>query len=139
MKLNGTFDIEQSDGTVILTALTDLGEFDLEHVKRRFEETLERLSMWHIENVIVDLNQADYYGSSALGFFVSLWKLVARNGGQVVLCNVSKHGAEILRVTHLDRLWEVVGSKDDALLAIYGKGHDYAVSCACPEHATVRM
>jgi anti-anti-sigma factor len=130
MKLNGTFEIEQTDGTVILTALTDLGEFELEYVKRRFEETLERLAMRHIDNVIVDLNHADYYGSSALGFFVSLWKLVAGNGGQLVLCAVSKHGAEILRVTHLDRLWDIFDSRDDALQSLLEKEHRCAASCA---------
>jgi len=121
MRLNGTFEIEQTDGTVILTALTDLGEFELEYVKRHFAETLDLLSMRHIDNVVVDLNHADYYGSSALGFFVSLWKLVANNGGQLVLCNVSKHGAEILHITHLDRVWDVVRTKDDALQSIRRK------------------
>jgi len=120
MRLNGTFEIEHVDGTVILTALTDLGELELENVKKRFEETLSRLSRRHVKNVIVDLSHADYYGSSALAFFVALWKLVRSSGGEFALCNVSPHGLKTLNVTHLDRLWEIFDSKDDAMRAILG-------------------
>jgi len=129
MRINGTFDIEQIDDTIILTALTDLGEFELENVKKRFEETLDHLSMRHVDNIIIDLDHADFYGSTALAFFVRLWKLAKSNGGEFALCNVSKHGWEALRVTHLNRLWAVFLSKEDALQTVMGSGHYVNALC----------
>jgi anti-anti-sigma factor len=128
MRLNGMFDIDQMDGTVILTALTDLDGSEFESVRNRFEVTLTLLSMRDIDNVIIDLSHADYYGSSALAFLVNLWKRVSSKGGELVLCNVSKHGWEILRVTHLNRLWGVFESKDDALRQL---GREQACAALC--------
>ena len=129
MKLNGTFDIEQMDGTVILTALSDVGEFELGNVNKRFEETLDLISRRCIDNIIIDLNHADFHGSVALAFFVRLWKLAKSNGGEFALCNVSRHGWETLRVTHLNRLWAIFPTRDDALQTIVDVGRHYVELC----------
>ena len=109
MEINGTFQIEQLDQTVVLTPLINLGELEYERIETDGQVALDRLATAHVKNIVVDLAKTDYYGSSALGFFVRLWKRSRMQGGHMAFCNVSPHERQILEVTRLDTLWSVCG------------------------------
>ena len=49
---------------------------------------------------------------------MKLWKRVRANGGQMVFCNVSAHELEILELTHLNTLWSLCNSRDEAMKLI---------------------
>jgi anti-anti-sigma regulatory factor len=74
MEINGTFQIEQQDDTVVVTPLIDLRELEYELIERDGKTLLDRLAAADAKNVVVDFDKTDYYGSTALGFFVKLWK-----------------------------------------------------------------
>ncbi len=57
----------------------------------------------------------DYYGSTALGFFLKLWKRIRSVDGKMAFCNVSPYEQEVLRLTRLDTLWPICGTREDAL------------------------
>ena len=67
------------------------------------------------KNVVLDFRRTDYYGSTALSFFVKIWKRVREVGGQMVFCNLSEHEREILAMTSLDALWPICHSRESAL------------------------
>jgi anti-anti-sigma factor len=71
-----------------------------------------------IKNVVLDFHKTDYYGSTALGFFLKLWKRVRNRNGRMAFCNVSDHENEILRITKLDHLWLICSSRVEALEAV---------------------
>jgi anti-anti-sigma factor len=66
----------------------------------------------------LDFHKTGYYGSTALGFFVKLWKKVSKRKGRMVFCNVSDHEKEILQITKLDQLWPICSSKIEVLRAV---------------------
>ena len=68
-----------------------------------------------IKNVVIDFHRSDYFGSTALGFFVRLWKRVTMRNGRMAFCNLSQHGAEILRITKLDAYWPICKTRAEAL------------------------
>jgi anti-anti-sigma factor len=68
--------------------------------------------------VVLDFRKTDYYGSTALGFFVKLWKRVRDRDGRMAFCGVSDHEREILRVTHLDGMWPICSSREEAVQAV---------------------
>ena len=76
---------------------------------------MQLLHRSHIRNIVVDCHEVDFLRSTALGFFVTLWKRVASQGGQMVFCNVSSKARKILSATKLDRVWQVKGSRSEAL------------------------
>ena len=115
MEINGTFQIEREHETAILTPLINLGELEFERIERHSKTILERLASADVRYVVVDCENTAYYGSTALGFFVKLWKRVRHLGGQMVFCNVSPHEREILRLTRMDTLWSICSSRDEAL------------------------
>ncbi len=118
MEINGTFQIEQQDDTVILIPLVDLGELEYERIQTDAQTVFQRLAKAHAKNVVVDFCKTDYYGSTALGFFVRLWKRAKTQGGHMAFSNVSPLEREILEVTKLDTLWSICGSRDEAVAAV---------------------
>jgi anti-anti-sigma factor len=112
---NNVFDVEVSGETLIVTPQKNLSELAIGNIDSSGKAILDRFVKEQLKNVIVDLHKTDYYGSSALGFFLKLWKKVRQQGGHMALCNISEHEKEILRVMKMHHLWPICASRQDAL------------------------
>ncbi len=115
------FEIERLDNSAIVTPLVNLSEFEFQEIEAEADEVLNLLGNGDVENVVMDFHKTDYYGSTALGFFVSLWKKVRLQKGNMAFCNVSPHEREILEVTKLDTLWSICSSREEALETVHTK------------------
>ena len=113
--LAGVFDVELDGETLILTPQKDMSELAYEDIETGGKAIMERLATGQVKNVIIDLHKTDYYGSTALGYFLKFWKRIRQKGGHMALCNVSEHEKEILRVTKLHHLWPICSSRQDAM------------------------
>jgi anti-anti-sigma factor len=116
----GVFKVEREGQTLIVTASTDLRELNYPEVEAGARAILDLLGNGTIKNVVLDFHKTDYYGSSALGFFVKLWKRVRECDGRMAFCGVSDHEREILQVAKLDGLWPICTSREEALKAVQG-------------------
>ena len=114
----GIFEIEQKDDTIIVVPAVDLRELDYQRIEEGASRILDLLDGTGIKNVVMDFHKTDYYGSTALGFFVRIWKRVRRRKGHMAFCNVSDHEKEILQITNLDHSWPICSSRDEALEAV---------------------
>jgi anti-anti-sigma factor len=114
----GIFEIEQQDDTIIVVPTVDLRELVYRRIEEGAKQILDHLNGTGIKNVVLDFHKTDYYGSTALGFFVKLWKRVRSCDGRMAFCNVSAHEKEILQVTRLDQLWPIYSSRNKALEAV---------------------
>jgi anti-anti-sigma factor len=112
------FETEEQGDTVIVLPTTDLRELDYQRIDAGASKIFELLTGGPVKHVVLDFSQTDYYGSTALGFFLKLWKRVQDRQGGMAFCNVSDHEREILRVTKLDRLWPICTSRSEALQAV---------------------
>src|SRR6516165_10132665 len=101
----GVFNIERDGQTLVVTPQTDLSELDYREIESGADDILHLLDNGTINNVVIDFSRTDFYGSTALGFFVKLWKRVRQHGGRMAFCGVSDHEREILKITRLDGLW----------------------------------
>lgn len=122
--LNDTriLETERIGNVLVVSPLTDLGELEYARIKAEASGVLRLFELTQVNNVVLDLARADYSGSSAIGFFLELWKKVQSRGGSMALCHVSRHEHEILRACHLETLWPICESRDAALAAIRGEG-----------------
>jgi anti-anti-sigma factor len=114
----GIFEIEQQDDTIIVVLAVDLRELEYQRIEEGARNILDLLNGTGIKHVVLDFHKTDYYGSTALGFFVKLWKRVRRRNGRMAFGNVSAHEKEILQITHLDHLWPICSSRIEALEAV---------------------
>jgi anti-anti-sigma factor len=107
---------EETRGTtLIVTPQENLREFEFDRIEAGAEGVLKELDTGNIKDIVLDFHKTDFYGSTALGFFVKLWKRVRGKGGTMVFCNVSPHEREVLKMTHLDKNWPVCDSLQEAL------------------------
>jgi anti-anti-sigma factor len=115
-----TFAIEQQGETLLLVPQRDLSELDFPAMAEEQKVRLRVVNDPSVRNVVVDLGQIDYFGSTTLGLFTRLWVQVQHRHGHLALCNVSAHAKEILSVTGLAGLWPAYGSRESALEAVSG-------------------
>jgi anti-anti-sigma factor len=111
----GLFDIEREGDTLIVTPQANLRELAYPEIEEGAREVLALLESGAARNVIMDFHRTDYYGSSALEFFIRLWKRVRGRNGQLVFCRASSHELEVLKLINLDRLWPICRSRREAL------------------------
>jgi anti-anti-sigma factor len=116
----GIFEIEHEEDTIIVVPAMDLRELEYQRIEEGAGIILHLLNGTGSKNVVLDFHKTDYYGSTALGFFVKLWKRVRRGNGRMAFCNVSDHEKEILQITDLDQLWPICSSRIEALKAVRG-------------------
>jgi anti-anti-sigma factor len=115
MMKNSIFDFDHSGETLILIPNTDLRDLEFDTLEAGSAKVFEALNSEAITNVIIDFHKTDYYGSTALAFFVKFWKRIKKRGGKMVFCNVSSHEQEILELTNLISLWAVCPTRQDAI------------------------
>jgi anti-anti-sigma factor len=111
-------DIESRDETVIVTPTASLSEFDFQRIEAEAKAVLALFDDRRLRNAVIDLCRTAYSGSTALGFFVRLWKKVSLKGGRMAVCNASPQEREILSVTGIDTLWPICASREEALRVV---------------------
>jgi anti-anti-sigma factor len=96
----------------------DLRELNYLEIEAAAKDILLLLGKDSIRHVVLDFRNTDYYGSTALGFFIKLWKRVRECDGRMAFCSLSDHEREILKVTHLDGIWPICSSRAEAIRAV---------------------
>ncbi len=129
----------QTEGEVlILSPTANLSELELSYSAAEFRTALQEIEDAGYRHVVLDFTGTDYYGSTALGFFVKLWKRVSKIDGGMAFCNVSAHEREVLHVTRLDTLWPICGTRQQAIAQLQQveRGVRRLPPRAEPPHAT---
>jgi anti-anti-sigma factor len=103
---------------VILEPQIDLGDLTYHQYERDLRHVLHALVVDQARNVVIDLNRTSFFGSSVLGFFVSVWKIARRRSGTMAMCGVSPFGLEILRIASFDKMWPICESRSEAIAAV---------------------
>ncbi|MEK6239360.1 MAG: STAS domain-containing protein, partial [Planctomycetales bacterium] len=118
--MDDIFRIEREKATLLITPLVEMGEFDFERIEDGAKGILSLLDDGEVINVIIDLHNTNYVGTTALGWFVRLWKRVCKHDGQVALCGVSEYERDVLRTIKLDTLWPIYSTMEEARKAVLG-------------------
>jgi len=74
--------------------------------------------------VVLDLSHTHFFGSSFIEVLFRLWtRLQARAGGAFAICGLTPHCLDVLKITHLDTLWRLFPTRDEAVRTLSGVGH----------------
>jgi len=109
------FDVERDGEILIVTPSSDLRESAYQDIETGARGILDLLTTGQIKGVVLDFSRTDYYGSTALGMFVRIWKRISGYGGKMAFCNVSIHEKDVLEATRLHTLWPICATKEEAL------------------------
>lgn len=114
-------DMEFMGKTLVLIPRENLSELQFAQLDEAARHVFSELEGHDAHHIVLDLERTDYYGSTALGFFVKLWKHVRCSEGNMVFCHVSDNEREILKVTRLDGLWQICANREEALTRVTEK------------------
>jgi anti-anti-sigma factor len=87
-------------------------------------EALSNLLLTEVENnrgrplLLLDFGQTVYMGSRVLEILFRTWKRLKDRKGRMVLCSVQPFCAEVLQITHLDRIWDILPDRQAAIAAL---------------------
>ena len=86
-----------------------------------FVEDLEKLVDAGLRKIIVDCSELDYISSFGLGVLIRLHSRLARHGGNVKIASVKGMIVEVMRLTKLNKLFEIYPDVSRARLAFRPK------------------
>ena len=107
------FDI---DGNVLIVVPRgDCSSLEAAVLEAELREILEQISSSGVTGLVVDLEQAPYFGSTMLGGLIKLWRSMTVVQGRLVLCNVSPSEHDVLSATRLDSVWGIYPTRAAAI------------------------
>ena len=109
---------EQQGNVLVITPLFTYATFTEPHIASEWNQVQEQLDSPTTEQVIVDLGEIPYFGSTVLEWMVQMWKQAKAKGGSLATCNCSQIGREVLHAARFDTLWGIFETRDDALKSI---------------------
>ncbi|MFP5470327.1 MAG: STAS domain-containing protein [Bacteroidia bacterium] len=66
-------------------------------------------------HVILNLSELEYMNSSGINMFVSILTKARNNGGDAVICCVSKKIEQLLLITKLNSVFTITASEEEAI------------------------
>ena len=69
--------------------------------------------------VVLDLSHTKFFGSAFIEILFRAWtRVTGREGGKFSISGLTPYCAEVIEVTHLDRLWAIYKTRDEAVRAL---------------------
>ena len=103
------FDLETTDGISVVT-------FSGPKVLPEAQDSLYSLAGSGHARVVLDFSNVLLLSSKGLAIVFGLKKKLDAEGGRLRLCCLGSPVVEMLRVTHMDEILDVTGTREEALL-----------------------
>lgn len=92
------------------------GEIDL-YSSPKLRETLLQLTGEQAPVIVLNLEKVSYTDSSGLATLIEGLQATGKYGGKFVLTSISKEVREVFQLSHLDKVFEIYNSTEEALQA----------------------
>ncbi len=97
----------------------NLDEWDLDPVRKAI---LDATKDPDPPFVLIDLSKVKFFASSFIELLFRVWnRMKTLDGGRFAICGLTPYCAEILEVTHLNQLWEIHDTKEEAIDSLLSK------------------
>ena len=107
-------EISTVDNISIIRPQCDIDSFNVSFLKDKFRDLVDDGCF----NIIMDLEKVRFMDSAALGILVSGLKTCIQNSGTLAIINPSHNVENLFKITHLDSVFNVFPSEDDAIEGI---------------------
>jgi len=69
--------------------------------------------------VVLDLSHTKFFGSAFIEILFRAWNRVqSKAGGRFVISGLTEYCLDVIKVTHLDQLWDVYETRAEAIAAV---------------------
>ncbi len=109
-------DVEQIDG---VTVVEPRGEYLDASVADDFKRDVSRV-LDSNPKAVFDLRRLQFIDSSGIGAILSCLRRVSAAGGDLKLCSVTKPVRGAFEITRMHRVFEIYGTRDEAIRSFEG-------------------
>lgn len=109
------YEIELLGAHAAVTIRPNLVDADWSEIKRAGDDILSRIHDHKPRKILVDLAQLDYMGSSLVALIIRCWKEARPQIEQFVVVTDSSVVREVLTLSGLAKMWEVVATREEAV------------------------
>ena len=93
-----------------------LDEFELDDLR---DALLKIASTADPPRVVLDLSHTRFFGSAFIELLFRAWnRLNSRNSGKFAISGLTPYCKEVIEITHLDQLWDVYDTTQQAVKAL---------------------
>jgi anti-anti-sigma factor len=110
--------IDRAGDSLVVAPLFTFASFTEADMVAEWRAVQEQLDLPDVKNVVVDLGEIPYFGSTVLEWMVQMWKRAKAKGGTLATCNCSQIGKEVLHAARFDSLWDSFASRDEAIASL---------------------
>jgi anti-sigma B factor antagonist len=110
--------VKSGDVTVVVfgSQHRQLAEVGLEEISNQLVEVAKSATP---PLVIIDMAITEFFGSSFIEVLFRVWKqLNSQPNAKFAISGLQPYCREVLEITHLDRLWPMYATRDEAIKAI---------------------
>jgi anti-sigma B factor antagonist len=111
---NRRLDIEEVNG-VTIARFTDKKILDESNIQIIGNQLFNLVDEDHRQKIILDFTNVEYLSSAALGKLITMDKKVKAAGGKLRLCSIRSDIKEVFKITRLDKLFQILDSRDKAI------------------------
>lgn len=116
-------DIEQRSGVTVVSLGPEFETLDEGLVDEVSAVILDAAENAKPPLVVVDLSHTRFFGSAFIEVLFRAWnRLNSEEGGQFCVSGLQSYCREVIQVTHLDRLWTLYETADEAVAAMQPTG-----------------
>jgi len=105
---------EQIGGTIVHLKGQFIGGEETDSLRDTLRDTAQQQK----NNLIINLEDATYLNSTALGVLISAHANFVKRGGKIILCNVSKSLENIFVITKLTLVFQIEETLDQAIKSL---------------------
>ncbi len=119
---NSSDSVTQQDGVTIIAVGPDYENLDdvlLEELRKVILDTVAHADP---PLVVLDFSHTKFFGSAFIEILFRAWnRIVKQESGEFCLCGLTPYCAEVIDVTHLNRLWSIYDTREEAVAALKAK------------------
>lgn len=113
-----SYQLVLENGQLILRLLPGLTEAPWSEIEQAGFEAVSEVQKVSKPQVVVDLTQLSYIGSSQVALVIRVWKAVKVQDGALVVATSNSTVREVLALSGLDRVWKLVETSQEAQAAL---------------------
>jgi len=114
----------QQDGVTIIVLGQDHENLDDAMLEELRTYILDAIAAADPPLIGLDLSHVNFFGSAFIEVLFRAWNRIEKQGnGEFALCSLTPYCAEVIDVTHLNRLWAIYKTREEAVADLKAK-HD---------------
>ena len=109
------YETEQIGEVMVIVPHFGAGEFRYREFHMASSSLQSQLNGPDVKHLVIDLSDANYFGSEFIGMMLVFSKVVRTKGGQAAICHVSEQMLAVLKTMSLSKIVPIFPTREEAL------------------------